>query len=790
MKEFDYQNRAVRNLTEKLIYQIKENPGRRCIIFEAPTGSGKTVMTCRTLAGLSEAMRDRGYDNACDCAFIWIAPRDLHIQSYNKLKNIFSDTNRLATRTFGDIDPSEGIRPGEILFVNWESVNRKKNVIVRDRENCVGLYEIVRRTREAGLPVVVIIDEEQMFWTGTADKSAQVLERIDADVELRVSATPKTRLFDDIEKVQRGEVIRAGMIKKEIVLNPDVDVTDSKDITLDERLLKAALERRDRLAEAYAAQGENINPLLLIQLPNDTSDGMTAEDTAVAAKVTGILRRRYDISEENGRLAVWLASRKVNLDRLEDDDNMVKVLLFKEAIALGWDCPRAGVLLIFRKLQSEAFTVQTVGRIMRMPRQRHYRDNSLNLGYVYTDIAKDRIKIVTEDQSYILRDTIAATRRDGVGDFSLPSVYYDRPAGSRNRLRSGFRKDLFDTVADKWHLSYDIDAPVAGDLGDFADIPGLAEALAQSSVTTVEHNRRIARRDVRLRLDADTIEAAIPMNVRFQNDVQELEVEQVRFARTDAEIDTVFRRFVNGFGTSYESNGGNRTDMIATYLLETVERFLGVAGTAAKKLILSEGNRDKFAFILDSALERYGDTLESVKTSSARKVAPIEWSLPSERFYDDRTNEAVAGFARHALQPFVRLISNASTPERAFEEYLENHSDGIDWWYKNGDSGMQHLAVPYTKLTGEKSLFYPDFIIRMKDGRIFIFDTKTAESEPATAYLKHNALRDYIAALNADGRDVDGGVIIRPDGQSYWIYPRHDIATTAAPHSSWTQFSL
>ncbi len=70
MKEFDYQNRAVRNLTEKLIYQIKENPGRRCIIFEAPTGSGKTVMTCRTLAGLSEAMRDRGYDNACDCAFI------------------------------------------------------------------------------------------------------------------------------------------------------------------------------------------------------------------------------------------------------------------------------------------------------------------------------------------------------------------------------------------------------------------------------------------------------------------------------------------------------------------------------------------------------------------------------------------------------------------------------------------------------------------------------------------------------------------------------------------------
>ncbi len=163
MKELDYQNKAVRNLTDKLIYQIKDNPGRRCIVFEAPTGSGKTVMTCRTLAGLSEAMRDRGYDGCCDCAFIWIAPRDLHIQSYNKLKNIFSDTNRLVTRVFGDIDPTEGIKGGEILFVNWESVNRKKNLIVRDRENSVGLYEIVRRSRNAGLPIVVIIDEEQMF---------------------------------------------------------------------------------------------------------------------------------------------------------------------------------------------------------------------------------------------------------------------------------------------------------------------------------------------------------------------------------------------------------------------------------------------------------------------------------------------------------------------------------------------------------------------------------------------------------------------------------------------------
>ena len=82
---------------------------------------------------------------------------------------------------------------------------------------------------------------------------------------------------------------------------------------------------------------------------------------------------------------------------------MTQVLLFKEAIALGWDCPRAAVLLIFRKLQSDQFTIQTVGRILRMQEQKHYPKEQLNIGYVYTDIAKDKIQIVTADSDYILK---------------------------------------------------------------------------------------------------------------------------------------------------------------------------------------------------------------------------------------------------------------------------------------------------------------------------------------------------------------------------------------------------
>ena len=137
----------------------------------------------------------------------------------------------------------------------------------------------------------------------------------------------------------------------------------------------------------------------------------------------------------------------------------------------------------------------------------------------------------------------------------------------------------------------------------------------------------------------------------------------------------------------------------------------------------------------------------------------------------------------------VRL-ADPSAPERLFEDYLENNAGNIDWWYKNGDSGMQHFAIAYTNENGGRSLFYPDFIIRMKDGRVYIFDTKSPGSDPTRAHLKHNALIEYIAERNAEGGCFDGGVAVRPEGKDYWIYPRHTISGTSGPYKDWKQLSL
>ena len=361
MKNIPYQQNAINELTDKTIRLLNLGGKRHKIVFEAPTGAGKTVMTCQALANITDELKERGDSRYQEVAYIWFAPRKLHLQSYASLKNAFGETRKLRPVMFDEIDQSEGIQPGEILFVNWESVNKESNVMVRENESFASLYEIARRTQEEyDLPIVAIIDEEHMFWSKTADKSAAVLERINPAVELRISATPKTLHPDEKVKVYRQDVIAAEMIKKEVVLNPDIELDFSEERTLNENLIKAALAKRNQLAELYQELGVKINPLLLIQLPNDVKETMTSEDQAIAEQVKTYLEAICGITAENGLLAVWLANEKENLAGLERPDNMTQVLLFKEAIALGWDCPRAAVLLIFRKLQSDQFTIQYV----------------------------------------------------------------------------------------------------------------------------------------------------------------------------------------------------------------------------------------------------------------------------------------------------------------------------------------------------------------------------------------------------------------------------------------------
>ena len=772
MKQLKYQEKAVGQLVENTVNLLGLNGNRRQVVLKAPTGAGKTVMASEMLATLTEELQSRSDLPFRQVAFIWIAPNKLHQQSYFKMKNFFTETKLLKPVMFDELDQSDGIiHQGEVLFVNWESINSKNNLIVRDNEQGLSLYDIARKTREENIPIIVVIDEEHLFWTKTADKSKAVLEKINAKVEIRISATPKTKP-EYLVNIDRQEVIREEMIKEGVLLNPDVTSGYANDIALNEHLINKALEKRQQIADAYKKEGVNINPLLLIQLPNDTTDAMTADDTKIMEQVVQYLDVMQGINTDNHRLAVWLSKQKTNLEDIERNDNLTEVLLFKQAIALGWDCPRAAVLLIFRKLTSDTFTVQTVGRILRMPEQRFYCNPLLNKGYVYTDISKDKIQIVADDMDYLHKAVLQAVRRNNLDNVQLVSYYEVRRSAARNRLGPDFRRVLTKTFEDMWTTTTPLTIPFLFE--DEGEESNDEEIDMQS---TIAKNRQAAERQ-RIRLDVKNVNIEIPADIFFQNDVNTtIETGQkAKFTRTAGEVDRVYIDWCRQMLSGYEK--AHSTGVLANYLLEAMENLFELFETEAKKVVLYHENRPKFADVVSKALDRYARQLKQrQQEAKKRSFEQYEWEVPEDRTYTEENHVIKDKMEDHALLPFIELRT-ASTPEQEFALFLESHSDSIDWWYKNGDSGREHYAVAYTNSQGDKSLFYVDFVIKMNNGQVFLFDTKTENSDP-DAPQKHNALLDYMQNEENSPKHLQGGIIVHDINHSgNWLYSPLPIDNT------------
>ena len=756
-----YQRTAVHELKERVVRLLNFGGRRNKLVFKAPTGSGKTVMVSAMMDELQRELKQSGECVTSRVAWVWIAPNKLHQQSYRSMRNFFSETRSLRPVMFDECEHLDGLRDGEVLFLNWESINKDNAVLIRDNEQNRTLYELLRRTRiEHNTPVVVIIDEEHMFGGRNAVKSEKVLANINPDLEIRVSATPITGGCDTVV-VQRQEVVDEEMIKKGVQLNPDVrSDREQSDLTVNQRLLRRALTKRDELAAQLREYG--INPLLLVQLPNDSSESLSREESTLADEVKQYLASPgIDIREENGGLAVWLSKEKSpNLAGIVRNDDPTKVLLFKQAIALGWDCPRAAVLLIFRELKSMTFTTQTVGRILRMPQQHFYNDERLNYGYVYTNLSADIISVVGDDMNYI--SSVYANRREGLTNIELRSVYMDRHE-QRNRLGSGFRKVLCAVLEEKLKLHQtQLFDPTAHD--------DALEVGQQASLLDAElaQNRENARKGG-LHLDVARIFIEIPQDTQLTGvDGEVVVVKKARLARNASELDSLFTLFCRSHVGSYARY--DSTPVLRGALLDMMEAYFGHFETEAIKVLLYSGNRAFVEELIRSALMRYGNTLKT-KPTAERDYSTERFEIPTTRIYNSTMVHPADDIYNHALHPYFEQ-NNTSKPEQEFARWIDRQTERVDWWYKNGDEGKQHFAIPYCDSGERKRCFYVDFIIRLKNGTICLFDTKTPGSDEDTPE-KNNALWEYIEEHNesykARGVRFVGGVLVR-QGEN-WYYP-------------------
>lgn len=278
--------------------------------------------------------------------------------------------------------------------------------------------------------------------------------------------------------------------------------------------------------------------------------------------------------------------------------------------------------------------------------------------------------------------------------------------------------------------------------------------------------------------DVANVRVEIPKDVDVAPEEGTTEIDaahRVKYARTASEIDREYTRWCTEvLGQDFDK--GAVVPKLKGDILQLMEDVFGKDENEGKRIVLAKGNREIFKKIVRGALDKYLVKIKARRREARERMfSSYEWEVPLEREYDAQTNEEVAAII-HAMEPFVRA-KGASTPERDFEAYLEENRDYLAWWYKNGDSGREHFAVPYRDWSGEKALFYVDFVVKAKSGTVYLFDAKTKGSD-VDAPAKHNALVDFMTAESAKRKcAMKGGILIRDAG--LWRYSPIKIKNTS-----------
>ena len=715
-----YQENAIDDLLTKSKRLLGYSGGKK-LVFKAPTGSGKTIMMAEFLKQLVDDKEVRQ-----SLGFIWTAPRQLHIQSRDKLENYFETSRALKCSYFEDLDDRK-ISENEILFFNWESINKADNIYIRDNEQEFNLSKVLERAKEEGRELILVIDEAHHH--ATTDISQGLIQMIGPKLTIEVTATPAT-ITDEDEKVfvQLDDVKKEGMVKKAVVLNDDFDsfIKQGKIKTQklsggsEELVIDAAMEKRQELVKDFQKAKVNVNPLVLIQLP----DRKTSLEDRIRERVESILKNKYKITTEKGnnKLAIWLSGEHINKENVEKQDSEVEVLIFKQAIALGWDCPRAQILVLFRQWHSPIFSIQTVGRIMRMPEpdKGHYENEILNYGYVYTNL--DNIEI----QEDIAKDyiTIYTSKRRFDPKLSLLSCY---PKRHREKTRlSPLFIDIFLKQAKEYNLKKQIDI-------------------------------KAKRFDLKIISDykAEDVDALAGAKI-----IGDKEIKASGF-----DMQKLFDFFVRNNLTPFypeDRSVGRVKEAIYKFFEQELKMWYGDVWEEIVQIILSDKNSRHFVNVLDKAKEKYQS--EVVKRES--EMANVEnWNIPESLPYG-REYSAV-NVKKSIMHPFYS--DEKWKPEAAFIDFLEK-SEKVEWWFKNGDRDATFFAVRYDN--GEEKPFYVDFIVKLKDDRIGLFDTKAGLTKQI-AGPKIDGLYKYIQNENKKGKKLFGGIVTNTDNRNYcgrWVY--------------------
>ena len=411
----DYQEEAVKEVLERLRKARKrwhDDGDKHAFSLTATTGAGKTVMAAAVFESLFFGNDEYDLEQDPGAVVIWFSDDpSLNEQSRWRLHEASDKLTPSDLVKVGNSFSAEKFRPGKVYFLNTQKLS-KNSLLVRghapedpemesssDQTTLLPdmrqhtIWDVIRNTvDDPDLTLYLVLDEahrgmKEVGRTNGDNKPTIVRQLINGaagvpgiPVVWGISATVQ-RFNEAIAGMQDRDtlsnvVVNAKKVQESGLLK-DIINLDFPDETGDFStvLLRRATTKLREISEAwekYGKQQDDANtvlPLMVLQVPN------TPDNNEIGSWLDTIFESWPELPRDcianvfgdhktetfAGHTIPYIAPERVQ------ESSWVRVLIAKDAISTGWDCPRAEVMVSFRRATDKTHITQLLGRMVRTP---------------------------------------------------------------------------------------------------------------------------------------------------------------------------------------------------------------------------------------------------------------------------------------------------------------------------------------------------------------------------------------------------------------------------------------